>query len=126
MKLQKYTKDEGMTDIEVGSVRLFGASITWRSTKGPESWRCEAVLAGSIPTKPEGECGGGNCSHRRPCGYCWDYQNWAEEITSCVANVTGWSLYRWYSGPGRGFADEPFVFKKGSRVKVCWSGGLDI
>jgi hypothetical protein len=126
MKMQEYTQDEGMTTVKVGSVRLFGASITWRETKGPESWYCKAVLAGDIPAEPKGECEGGNCRRRRPCSYCWDYQDWSENITNCVAQITGWGLYSWYSGPGRGFADEPFVNTRGSRVYVSWSGGLDI
>jgi hypothetical protein len=112
--------------IQVQSVRLFGASITWRDKRTDESWYREAVLAGSIPEPPEGECKGEGCWSQRRCEYCSQYECWSEEILSCVEGVTSWSLYHFYNGPGRGFADKPTVYKRGSRVKVSWYGGLDI
>lgn len=126
MNTFEYDTDEHK--IEGGSVRLFGASITWRSKRDYEygGWRCVAVLSGNIPPEPKVECQGNGCWSRRRCDACYAHEAWADDILRCVRNVTDWDLYGYYSGPGRRFAHSPTVYSRGSRVKVAWSGGLDI
>lgn len=52
-------------------------------------------------------------------------------ILDIVAEVTGWSLCAFQSGPGRAFAHEPCIYEPVTIcnrhfIKVTWSGGLDI
>lgn len=121
---REYSKDG--YDYRLYSFNLAGLHVLCRESHDYEAgWHNEAVISGpDLPTIPE--CQGDGCSYRHPCDPCYAWDEWSSKICSTVSSLTGWSLGDYYSGPGRRFAHAPTVSLKGSRIKVSWSGGLDI
>lgn len=96
-----------------------------------ETWRRRFVLQlpeGVLPATPEvPDCEQSwGCTDRRPCDPCFERRKWSDRAICMVGDMFGVTLWAYYGGPGRGFADKPWARMKGGRLVVTHSGGLDI